>query len=265
MILSLELEGEQIQLHYVWHGTGDKVLLTFHGFGQSGSAMFPLDHPLGSAYRICHIDAFYHGESYWKEELGPLSKKHWRMIMEAFLVRENISRFDMAAFSMGGKFLMATMEAFPNQVDHLMLIAPDGIKTNTWYSLASYPILFRSYFRSMIVKPWRFYNLINILKKLGVLDKGIAKFASTQMDTRRKRRRVYYAWVMFRHLTFNKRKLAKLINQHDVRVDFYIGRYDKIITEEGMSILSKHLHCINIHVLESGHNQLIKETAKSME
>lgn len=264
MDLPLFVSGKEIILHYEWHGEGPKTLLTFHGFGQQGEEMHPLNKAFNETYRICHIDIFYHGKSYWREETGPLTKPTWKKIITTLLDQENIKAFDIAAFSMGGKFLLATVEAFPSYIKHLYFIAPDGIKTSTWYSLASYPIFFRKYFQSMIVKPWRFYTLIKGLQRMRLLDKGLAKFASTQMDTRRKRRRVYYSWVMFRHLTYNHKKVARIINDHSIQVDIYLGRYDKIITQKGLTKLTKHLKDYRIHILDCGHNHLIVSTAKEL-
>ena len=45
-----------------------------------------------------------------------------------FLRKENISRFDVAGFSMGGRFALATLEAFPEKIGNVFLIAPDGEK-----------------------------------------------------------------------------------------------------------------------------------------
>jgi len=255
------LEGKKVILHYEWYGQGKKTLLAFHGFGQTGRVMRPLAEAMEGAYRTCLIDIFYHGRSYWHEELGPLTKDHWQLILSQFLEHEEVDRFSMVAFSMGGKFLLATLEGMPQRVEHLYLIAPDGIRTSTWYSLASYPILFRKYFRSMIVRPWRFFSLMRFLRAVGILDDGLAKFASTQMDTRRKRRRVYYTWVMFRKLRFDKKRIARLINHHGISTDIFIGRYDKIITADGMKKLTIHLNSYKLHALESGHNQLIQAVA----
>lgn len=261
MELTVQLESRKVILNYQWYGSGERVLLAFHGFGQSGAAMKPVASTLDGEYRTCLIDLFYHGRSYWQESLGPLTKEQWLTIVEALLQQENISTFDMAAFSMGGKFLLATVEGMPQRVTRIMLIAPDGIKTSTWYSLASYPVLFRHYFRSMIVRPWRFFSLMRLLRKAGLLDRGLAKFAETQMDTRRKRRRVYYTWVMFRRLRFNKKKIAGKINQHNIKTDIFLGKYDRIITAGGMKKLTQHLKTHEMHVLETGHNQLIEATA----
>ena len=261
MVHSVHLKDQEVLIQYTWQGNGDKTLFTFHGFGQSGVAMYPIGEAFRDEYRTCHIDIFYHGKSYWKESLGPLTKDQWATIFHSILEKEGISRFDIAAFSMGGKFLLSTVESMPEKIDQLFFIAPDGIKTSKWYSLASYPILFRNYFRSMIVRPWRFFSLMHLLQRLGLLDKGLAKFAATQMDTRRKRRRVYYSWVMFRKLRFDKKRIARQINDYGIKCHFYIGRYDKIITPEGMKKLTRYLNTYDMQLLESGHNQLIRATA----
>lgn len=255
--------GNEIILHYYKQGQGKEVLITFHGFGQTAEAMFPLTH--GTGMTCYHIDIFYHGKSFWPERLGRLTPEKWHQVMEKFLAHHGIDRFSVAGFSMGGKFAMATATVFGAQVDQLLLLAPDGIQTSRWYNLANYPLMIRPYFRSMIVKPWRFYRLVNAAERAGLLDRGLSKFASMHMDTRKKRRRVYYSWIMFKPLAIPLRKVARSVRENRIRLMIITGRYDKIITTEGMQRLLRLVPDGEIVELESGHNQLIEKAAVFLE
>ncbi|MEJ2006058.1 MAG: alpha/beta hydrolase, partial [Cyclobacteriaceae bacterium] len=164
-------------------------------------------------------------------------------------------------FSMGGKFVLASLHAFPERIRRIWLLAPDGIQTSTWYNMANYPLIIRPYFRSMIVKPWRFYNLIRFLDKTGLLDRGLSRFASLHMDLRKKRRRVYYSWIMFKPLSFPLKQTARLIIDNGIGINIYTGKYDRIITSKGMERLLRHLPEGQLTELESGHNQLIEAAA----
>ncbi|ELR72360.1 hydrolase, alpha/beta superfamily [Fulvivirga imtechensis AK7] len=237
-------------------------MLAFHGFGQKGSDFRPLTDVLANEYTVYCFDLFYHGRSYWNNKDEAMTKNFWADFINYFIEQHNISTFSLCGFSLGGKFALSTLESFPEKTEKLILLAPDGIKTSMWYSLATYPVAFKGYFKSMIVKPHRFFNLLNTINKTGWLEKGISKFAATQMNTTKKRRRVYFAWVVFKELKFKLHKLGKLINDHGIEVTMYLGTYDKIITEKGMQKLLKHLNDYKLHVIKSGHNQLIENTAR---
>ncbi|MEI9918296.1 MAG: alpha/beta hydrolase [Bacteroidota bacterium] len=226
--------------------TGNKPLLMFHGYGQDASVFKGID---GYSF-----DLFFHGKSVWTKDEAPLEKSEWKEMISEFLIKNNIDTFSVLGFSMGGKFALATLEAFPDRVKEIILIAPDGIKTSFWYSLATYPIALRNVFKSMINNHPRFLRIAIASKKLGLIDKGVLRFVETQMDSEEKRKRVYYSWVVFRHLKFDINKIKRLIDDNHIRLRLYIGRYDKVIKAKDMKRLTS-----KIEILDAGHNDILRK------
>ena len=247
-------------LHYVKAGNGKQPLLVFHGFGQDHTLYVPLLRSLSPKYTLFIIDLFFHGKSEWNEGERPMKKSDWKNIIEVLLRDQHLTSFSILAYSLGGKFALATLEAYPHQVKDLFLLAPDGIKTSFWYSLATYPKAFRSLFKSMISRYERFLWIANKLNQSNLVDKGLIRFADYQMNTEAKRRRVYFSWVVFRHLTFNLQDIGKLINGNDIRLTMIVGKYDKVIRPENMRKLLQHVRDYRLEVLESGHTGLIQES-----
>src|SRR6185369_8313514 len=97
-------------------------------------------------------------------------------------------------FSVGAKFVLATVELFPERINKIVLLAPDGIKNNFWYSLATGTSLMRSLFRSLILKPKRLQTLIKLLKFFHFENKNLLRFAEFQLGTEERRQRVYNSW-----------------------------------------------------------------------
>ncbi len=155
------------KLHYEKSGTGSQVLLAFHGFGQDKSYFDELIKIWSDTYTIYTFDIYFHGESFWPNgKERPLTKADWQAIIKAFVIQEDITRFSLVGFSMGGKFVLATLENFADHVNEVTLIAPDGIKTSFWYSLATYPLFFRKIFENIIHQPKPYYCSTKDLKKL---------------------------------------------------------------------------------------------------
>ncbi|HEX8060435.1 MAG TPA: alpha/beta hydrolase, partial [Cyclobacteriaceae bacterium] len=152
------------------------------------------------------------------------------------------------------KFALATLEAFPERVNEIILLAPDGIKTSTWYKLATYPIAFRKFFKSMIANHGRFVAIARAVRKVGLIDNGVLRFVETQMDSEEKRKRVYYSWVVFRHLGFDLEKIKRLIKENGIVLRLYVGKHDKIIKAKDMTRLTS-----KIGILDAGHNDIIKK------
>jgi pimeloyl-ACP methyl ester carboxylesterase len=253
---SFEFEGSK--LYFTKSGNGGKILLAFHGFGQDHDVFSSLSTSFPE-HTIISFDIFFHGKSEWSHGEKPLEKEFWNRLIHQFLFQHNIHSFGVLGYSMGGKFALAITERFPEHVKEIFLLAPDGIKTSLWYSLATYPQLLRSLFKSMILKPERFQNIITLARTLHFIDKGILRFAETQMNTEEKRKQVYYAWVVFRHLKFDVRKIAALINSNNINLTMILGKHDKIITSKNMEKLLKGVKKYKLEILETGHTGLISK------
>jgi pimeloyl-ACP methyl ester carboxylesterase len=249
-------------LHYIKTGNGPTPLLMFHGFGQDNAIFNRHLAELTDRYTIYNFDLFFHGNSMWAMGEQALEKHEWKELIDEFITAESISAFHVLGFSMGGKFALATMELFPERVKEIILLAPDGIKTSYWYSLATYPIAFRKMFKSMIDNHARFKSIAKIAKGVGLIDKGVLRFVETQMDSEEKRRRVYYSWVVFRHLKFDMNHIAALIKKNNIRLRLFIGAHDKIITAKNMKKLTDLVPKSELQILDAGHNGVIAETFK---
>jgi pimeloyl-ACP methyl ester carboxylesterase len=245
------------RLSYIKAGTGPEVILLFHGYGQDHAVFISYAERLTESHTLYMIDLFFHGKSTWDNNEQPLEKSEWKKLIGGILTENQIDSFSVLGFSMGGKFAMATLEAFPDRVKEIILLAPDGIKTSYWYSLATYPIGLRKVFRSMISNHKRFLNIASGAKRLGMIDKGVLRFVETQMDSEEKRKRVYYSWVVFRHLKFDLDNIVALINSHHIKLRLFVGRHDKIITAANMQRLISEVQGAQFEVVEAGHNNLI--------
>ncbi len=248
-------------LHFSKSGKGQRVLVAFHGFGQDHRAFDELVEKLSEHYTIFSFDIFFHGKSEWNKEEEPLEKPFWKSLLSEFLKHHQIGKFSLLGFSMGGKFALAALEVFPEKIDRVFLLAPDGIKTNAWYSLATYPIALRNLFKSLILKPKRFQFMATFAHKMGVIDNGVLRFTKSQMNTEAKRQQVYYSWVVFRHLKFKMSTIAHLINSNNINITIVVGKHDKIITAKNMSSLLRKLPNHTLEILDAGHTGLLSKWA----
>lgn len=250
---------EDSKLFFKKTGNGSKVLFVFHGFGQNHEAFEVLANGLGGHYTLFAFDLYFHGKSEWGYEEQPLEKSFLRAIFEKFLIENKIDHFTVAGFSLGARFAMALTEQFPTKVNHLFLLAPDGIRASFWFTISTYPIALRKIFKSMIRHPSRFKVIVNTLHELRIMNKGLLKFAEHQMNTVEKRRKVYFSWVVFRHLKFNRRKLIRLLNENNIPVTIVIGKQDRVITNKSVrGFISKILHG-NFKVINTGHAAFLRD------
>lgn len=250
------------KLAYEKWGNGKKVHLLFHGFGMNMKSYFPFLSLRREDECYLIFDIFYHGNSSWQKVDQPLTKDIWQSIILQLMEKERFDHFHLVGYSMGGKFSLVTYELFPDKVESLLLIAPDGIKTGFWYNMTTFPHFLNNIFKSVIFKPDLFFKYMDLLGSIGLLGSSIRKFIRSQMNTRTKRAQVYFTWIVFKPIKPKLKTIINKIKKHHTPITLVTGDFDKMITSKNLNhFISKIPHLKNIQ-LPSGHNDLIAETAK---
>jgi len=246
------------ELYYHKEGSGKKTILLFHGFGQDHKAFDSWIEPLENDYTIFIFDLFFHGNSKWANRQA-LMKEDWKKIIQLFIEQEKLQDFEIAGFSIGAKFVLATLELFPERIERIILLAPDGIKNNFWYDLATKTSLMRVLFRSMILKPRRLQSLIKFLTLYHLEDKNLLRFVEHQLSTEERCQRVYNSWIYFRHLNFNLNDLTQLLNSRNIPVVFILGKSDRLIPVLKVKEFAKTLKNHRFQLLDAKHHELINK------
>ena len=256
-------------LHYHVLGTGPKVLLAFHGIGQDGLTCFkPFESSLGDYYTIFAFDLFFHGKNISPNtklsfsEPEPLTKEIWGEVINDFLLKNNISRFDVSGFSIGGRFALATIEAFSDRIDHAFLIAPDGISKHPLYSFATGFGPARRLFSGCMQHPGIFFRVTSLLKNAGIVNQSLHRFTRNVLNTPEKRNTIFNSWLAFRPLRFDIPKLYAKLLADQVDLFLFIGNYDKLLPPSAVKELADFLPEQHYQILQSGHGTLVEKVAK---
>ncbi len=257
----------KIAPYYHKLGHGPKTLLAFHGIGQDGKSCFnSFAENLGARYTIYAFDLFFHGKSNRLIETDwvskkPVSKETWTKIISEFLDMEQIFRFDVAGFSMGGRFALATLESFPNQIGKAFLIAPDGVSEHPVYTFASRFPPARRTFRWCMQHPETFFKAASVFEKTGLVHSNLYRFTQHALNTPEKRQSVYNSWVAFRELRFNIPHLHKILMAHQIDIYLFTGKYDKLLPASAVKNLARLLPPSRNFVLRAGHGQLVEQAS----
>jgi len=246
-------------------GSGTKTVVAFHGFGLDARNLKKLALAFHPTYRTIAIDLFFHGNSAWRLGNKPIRKSDWYSLFEGIIQYFNLDRFALAGFSLGGKVALVTYEKYFSKIDHLYLIAPDGIRTNFWYSLATYPPMFRMAFKSLIAHPNVFYNLTKILNSFGLVSKSLVRFANWQMAEASNRQKIYQTWVVYRKLWSDPVKIKNRIRLEETPTWLFVGKFDTIIQPDKLESFVTGLPTARFILLECGHQQMMDVTAAYLE
>lgn len=252
------LNYKNSKIHFINFGKGKNLLFVFHGFGEDSSSFEILKHSLGGNYSVIAIDLPLHGKTEWdKKEV--FYKNDLMEIIKQFLKIENANEFSLLGYSLGGKMCLAMVEFFPKQIQKIILLAPDGLKENIWYNVAVYPKWGRDLFKYFISNPKWFFRLADFLKILKLLPTSLHKFVYQQMETEEKRQLVFDVWTNIADFSINKKIVKKLLNENDIVLHLFFGKYDKVILPKFGEHFKNGLKNCKMMILEKGHRLIDEE------
>jgi pimeloyl-ACP methyl ester carboxylesterase len=249
-------------MHSTIYGKGSHSILTFHGFGQDGSVYQAFEKVIDTGYRLHSFDLPYHGKSRIPVNTDGIESKALRDFFGAYFESEDIRSFILIGYSIGAKFALNLVKFFPEMVDRLILIAPDGLKINFWYRIATGTEFSRNVFRYLMQHPGIFLKFGDLLSFFRLIHPAVNRFVKSQVADRASRELIYDSWVNFRTLNINIREIGKLIETHRIPVDIILGEKDRLIDAEAIRPLIRELPMARIKMLPVGHYRLIEDTAE---
>ncbi len=252
MVHSNSITYKYSLIHYLQFGRGEKYLIAFHGFGESGDSFLSLEPSLGEIYNVIAIDIPFHGKTNWSEK-NWFNKKDLEAITELIIKRFNINRFSVLGFSMGGKCALLVADAFSKQIDEILLMASDCIRTNKVYNIAVYPTWGRHLFKTTIKYPAWFFAIVKIADKLKLITPWLNKFTFNHMRTKEKRERVYNTWMSAATMNPNIKSVKQKINSQNIKVYLFFGKRDEVIPVSVAEYFAEGLSNCHLTVLDRGH------------
>ncbi len=249
-------------ISYYRFGTGVKRVLCFHGYGDDGTIYSFLEKYAGNQFTFYSIDLPFHGKTEWNEGLIFTSSDLQQIIYEILKVetREattNSHKLILLGFSLGGRIALNLYQSIPEQIEKIVLLAPDGLKINFWYWLSTQTWLGNKVFSFTMKYPGWFFGLLNLLNKLRLVNASIFKFVNYYIGTAEIRRLLFQRWTTLRKLKPDINGIKSLIRRNKTTVRLIYGKHDRIILpivgEKFKIAIEK--YC-TIKIIHSGHQVL---------
>ncbi|MCC6601041.1 MAG: alpha/beta hydrolase [Crocinitomicaceae bacterium] len=254
------IEHHPFRLEYTVSGSGDNIIVFFHGFGRTSADVeffLPLLKP---CQRILSVNLFAHGNSifpYERIDDFPLRREEWKEMMFLLMNEFSIERVDIIGYSMGGRVAMTTALIMPERINSLLLLAPDGFKINRFYRFAVETSAGKWLYRRLIDNPAPLFSVASMLNKAGLMNDKLYRFVTAHLDTEDKRWQVHDAWMIYRDFFPDLVKLAEMVNEKRFRFNMIFGKYDSVIKPALGEKFNKRLNSKHhFHIVESGHRIL---------
>jgi pimeloyl-ACP methyl ester carboxylesterase len=237
-------------------GNGNRLLVALHGYGEEGHSYASLSGYLGQHYTITAPDLPFHGETVWS--------KNDFVIEDLYEMLNNIlplslRKITLIGYSMGGRMALAFAEKYPESVERLILVAPDGLHKNFWYRITTQTSWGNKLFKFTMAKPHWLFNSMKAVRSLGLLNKSVFKFAHYYLDDEKARHDLYKRWTAFRRI---KPSLQSIKKEKRFKTLMIFGRYDRIILPDIAKKLAVQNECIRVEVMHAGHQLLADKHVK---
>lgn len=232
-------------------------ILAFHGFGRDLNDYKGFEESLSEKEYLVAINLFAHGNSTKptrRATTDSLKPEEFKSLLQAFLNYLGAEKFGLMGYSMGGRIALCILEWFPQQTTRVVLMAPDGLKTNHLANFTTETKAGRALNSAILRYPGLLLKTTNVARKLRLIDKKLHRFVHVHMGTEKSRRQVHAVWHIYRHFKPNLPKIASLIQQEQLKFLMIFGKFDSVIKVELGERFAKMLaQPDTLVVLECGH------------
>lgn len=259
-------------LHYQEYGTGSKIMLAFHGFGMRGTQFALMEPYLGKHYKIYSFDLFFHGDTLLHNGSLPHIRKGitsalFAELIAAFIKEKELEGQQVAllSYSIGARFALALLQELPKLISRVYFVAPDGIEPNKLLVSAAENILVNRSFWKLVSSPKTVNFLLRTLRKTRYIDDSLERILLREFETQESRMACYNTITYLRKLSFDRERLARLMNDHQIAVRMYFGKHDKLFPPSIGERFKDLVPHANLHIFDEGHELVNTELCKVME
>ena len=211
---------------YLRWGQGPTAIIALHGYGERAESFKHWGEALHTDYTLYAPDLPLHGSGRWKEN-QPFTVAHLHELIKG-MAGEN-TKIILCGYSMGGRLCLSYTEAYTANLARLVLLAPDGLKVNFWYWLATQTRFGNRLFRYTMEHPTWFLGSVRILGAMRLINRGIVKYVHRHLGEAEARSALYNRWTCMRTFRPSLENVKRRISEADLQVRLVFGRFDRII------------------------------------
>lgn len=246
------------QFHHLRAGSGEHLLICFHGYRNDASLFKQFVPYLEQSFTIVSIDLPHHGKTVWDDK-EILSKEELKKLIQALLDKFNAEKFSLLGYSIGGRVCLCVVELFAEQVAHCVLAASDGLVFNPFYYLVTRNNPGNSLFKRFLSDE-KNLRIIEAARRCKLIADSKYRFVMHYLKTEDDRKKLQQIWNALSLLVPDHQNVKKLISQHTIPVFIFMGKRDRVISLRKAQKFKKGLPTAQLSLLEKGHRVLDDET-----
>jgi pimeloyl-ACP methyl ester carboxylesterase len=241
-------------------GDGAKLLIAFHGFSDRAVIFSKIGEVfIQQDYTFCSVDLPYHGHTDWKE--GAFNKKDFKAIVLAILLSEEKDSFDLMGYSFGARIVERLLFGFENKLNHIWLIAPDGLKTKWMFEISMIPKWIRHGAKSILNRPKWFLSILNFFHNHHLINDLIFSFTIKHLGRNERRERLFSYWISMDDFVIAPEKFKSKLLKSKIKTDVFFGTGDDIVPVSAGYWLESGIPSVTLHVMPGGHKLINSDLA----
>ncbi len=257
-MVSLFIHYENSAIHVLYFGKGPEIVVCLHGYGESAASFSTLTAHLSIESTLIAIDLPFHGATQWNSERAFTVvdlENILELIFNALHMQQR--QFILMGYSMGGRVAMSLLQHAPEKISKLMLLAPDGMKVNFWYWLATQTRTGNRMFRFTMNHPGWFSWLLRVSDRFTLVNKSVIKFINSYLRDRNARDQLFNRWTCMRTFKPDIKKIRTIIQKKRLPVQMLYGKHDRIILAKRTNEFRKGIESLcNLYIIDAGHQVL---------
>ena len=246
-------------VHFRKLGSGQRLLIAFHGFGVDSSVFQCLEPPLQGIFTIYAIDLPFHGQTRWAGK--DFSPEQLEVVIQAILQQEGKQRFEALGHSLGGRLWLCLLGRLAGRLDALYLLAPDGLQTR-WMGLAErMPLLLRRLAGQLATRPDRGLALARGLQQRGLIDEFVIRYLVHHLGDNHRRNRLLYTWYALSNFPLNAVKARKYLSASQAATLVLLGKRDQVIPAVALRAVLEGMKHVRIREVDANHQTICQLVA----
>lgn len=219
-----------------------------------------LEEQLGNDYTIVAPDLPAHGKTEWNHH-DPLLPQDLGILMEELLNKFRCTSLSLLGYSIGARICLSLLCSHPHLINKLVLLAPDGIKSNPYYNLLTRTLPGRMVFSAGLSQPLFTRQIAHGLRAMRILPKGEHRATIQVLNSPKHTHMLRYSWPALRRLIPNPQQVHQAICEKQIPLTIITGEHDRLIPDKQVRKFLLNLPKANHVSIKQGHRLLIPQNA----
>lgn len=217
------------EFRYLHVGDGSQVVIGFHGYGLTAESFLSFARGMETECSFFLFDLPYHGGTRTERSFLFDHDGLKRWLLDFLHTIERSGKVHLLAYSLGGNFALSLMQACPENIHSVALIAADGLAPKPGFRLLTRTMAGKAFFQGFIRFPQPIFFLFDLIRRLKWLPEKVIDFYRASSDTELKRQLLYSRWRSVSGIFPDLGVIIRQKDQFRTSVLMIFSRNDKVI------------------------------------